>query len=175
MHLSKGLAEGSDCALLNPVVGHLLSSFLGPLFGTLLRPFFSTKRGVCNNPLYSKRRLSKFQYCIAKSCESVSRLASTPSSKIAPMDCNQDLFPGPSTISITIQRLIQFRFQAIQISRLSTNTPLRLHATEATCATNCFHDVSRNGCMARITESSGLGRYKQDLKQCAMIQASQTA
>ena len=60
-----------------------------------------------------------------------------------PMDCNQDLCPGPSTISITFQKLIQLRLQAIQISRLSTNTPSRLHSTEATCATNCFNDVSR--------------------------------
>ena len=89
------------------VVGPLLRSFLGSAFrhpsGAIL---FHEMWGL-DNPLCSKRKLSKFQYGIAKSCQSVSRLASTPSSKIAPMDCNQDLFPGPSTLSITIQRRIQ--------------------------------------------------------------------
>ena len=89
------------------VVGPLLRSFLGSAFRHPSEAILFHEMWGLDNPLCSKRKLSKFQFGIAKSCQSVSRLASTPSSKIAPMDCKQDLFPGPSTLSITIQRRIQ--------------------------------------------------------------------
>jgi hypothetical protein len=91
------------------------------------------------------------------------------------MDCNQDLFPGPQQYPLQSKDssksdFKRFKYLGCQQTLPYDSIPQKQHVQQTAFVMYQEMDAWQDS-----VTSSDLGRYKQDLKQCAMIRASQTA